>query len=166
MDKIITTEDAQPKHIVSDRGMQFDSRAFRAWCQSRDIKPRYGAVGKHGSIAVTERYHRTMKSEFTRRILVPTSYEDFDREMNLWRTWFNGMRPHTRHAGRTPDEVYFNHRAANTLPRLEPRPKVTHRTPCAKPRVTYAGRPGTRAHIELTFLEGRRHLPIIKMTRV
>lgn len=121
---------------------------------------------KSATISGTERYHRTMKTELTRRILVPTSYEDFDREMNLWKTWYNGTRPHDSLKGRTPDEVYFGHRAANTLPRIEPHPKVTHRTSCAKPRVTYAGRPGAKVQVELSFLEGRRHLPIITTTRV
>ena len=166
MDKIMVTENAKPKYIISDRGKQFDCKPYRKWCKSHDIKPRYGAVGKHGSIAVTERYHRTLKTEFTRRILVPTSCEDFNREMNLWKTWYNGARPHDSLKGRTPDEVYFGQRAANTLPRIEPRPKVSHRTPCAKPRMMYAGRAGAKIHVELSFLEDRPHLPIITTTRV
>ena len=134
MDEIIAAEKAKPKYIISDRGSQFDCGPYRKWCKSHEIKPRYGAVGKHGSIAITERYHRTMKTELTRRILVPTSYEEFDREMKLWKKWYNGTRPHDSLKGRTPDEVYFGRRAANTLPRIEPRPKVTHRTPCANHR--------------------------------
>ena len=166
MNEIIGDEKAKPKYIISDRGVQFDCKSYRKWCVSHDIKPRYGAVGRHGSIAVTERYHRTMKAELTRRILVPTSYENVDREMKLWRTWYNGSRPHDSLNGRTPDEVYFRKRAANTLPRIEPRLGVTHRTPCAKPRVTYAGRAGAKVHVELSFLEGRHHLPIVTTTRV
>ena len=166
MNEIIGDEKAKPKYIISDRGVQFDCKSYRKWCVSHDIKPRYGAVGRHGSIAVTERYHRTMKAELTRRILVPTSYENVDREMKLWRTWYNGSRPHDSLKGRTPDEVYFKQRAANTLPRIEPRAGVTHRTPCAKPRVTFAGRAGAKVHVELSFLEGRRHLPIVTTTRV
>jgi len=63
--------------------------------------------------------------------------------------------------GRTPDEVYLNLRAANTLPRLEPRPKVRHSTPCAKPRAMMAGKAGRHADVRLSFLEGRPHLPIL-----
>ncbi len=50
-----------PKYIVCDKGPQFWSNGFKAWCQRRGIRPRYGAIGKHGSIAVVERAILTMK---------------------------------------------------------------------------------------------------------
>jgi hypothetical protein len=44
-----------PRPIVCDRGKQFDCNAFRKWCNRKGIKPpRYGAIGKDGSIAVVE----------------------------------------------------------------------------------------------------------------
>ena len=145
---------------------EFDCKLDRKWCKSHDIKPRYGAIGRHGSIAVVERYHRTLKAEFTRRIFVPTSYKDFNTEIRLWRDWYNGARPHDFLTGCTPNEVYFGRQAANTLLRIEPRSKVTHRTPCARPCVKYTGRQGAKVHVKFYFLEGRRHLPIITTTRV
>ena len=52
-----------PRYIVCDRGKQFDCKGFRDWCRRKGIKgPRYGAVGKNGSIAVVERFILTMKS--------------------------------------------------------------------------------------------------------
>lgn len=65
MDKIIVDENVKPKYVISDRGMQFDCGLFRKWCKNQKIKPRYGAIGQHGSIATTERYHRSVKTEFT-----------------------------------------------------------------------------------------------------
>ena len=53
MQKIIT-ENAKPKYLVSDCGMQFGCKVFRTWCKPHNIKPRYGAIGKHGSIAVVK----------------------------------------------------------------------------------------------------------------
>jgi transposase InsO family protein len=52
---------AVPKYIICDRGKQFDCDAFRAWCKRKGIRPRFGAVGKHGSIAVVERAILTIK---------------------------------------------------------------------------------------------------------
>jgi transcriptional regulator with XRE-family HTH domain len=34
-----------PKHLICDRGGQFDCRGFRKWCRRRGIQVRYGAVG-------------------------------------------------------------------------------------------------------------------------
>ncbi len=65
-----------PKYIICDKGGQFWCDGFKAWCKRRGITPRFGAVGKHGSIAVVERFIRTMKSECTRRPpLVPMRKE-------------------------------------------------------------------------------------------
>ena len=42
-----------PKYIICDRDSIFDCDAFRRWVKRKSIQPpRYGAVGKHGSIAV------------------------------------------------------------------------------------------------------------------
>ena len=63
-----------PKYIVCDRDSIFDCDAFRRWVKRKGIKPpRYGAVGKHGSIAVVERLIKTMKDECTRRITGPVT---------------------------------------------------------------------------------------------
>ena len=113
-----------------------------------------------------ELYHRTLKSEFTQRILVPTSLDEFETELGLWCRWYNGFRPHSFLKGKTPDEAYCGHTAANTLPRIETRLKAKHGTPCASPRMMIAGRAGAKVRVELSFLEGRRHLPILRSTRV
>ena len=38
---------------------------------AKGVKPQFGAVGKHGSIAVVEHFIRTLKDECTRRVVVP-----------------------------------------------------------------------------------------------
>ena len=40
---------------MTDKGPQFRA-AYRSWCNRNEVKPRFGAVGKHGSIAVIERF--------------------------------------------------------------------------------------------------------------
>jgi len=154
-----------PKHLVLDQGVQFYCHETRDWCQKRNIKPRFGAVGRHGSIAVVERLHLSMKSECTQRIIVPVSTKDFEKELSLWRHGYNSCRPHRTLKGRTPNEIYFNFRAANTLSRIEPRPKVRHSSPCAKPRVMMAGKAGRHVDLRLLFLEGRSHLPVLTIQR-
>jgi transposase InsO family protein len=61
---------ARPKYIICDKGVRFWCDAFKKWCKCRGIRPRFGAVGKHGSIAVIERFIRSMKSAGLRRTLV------------------------------------------------------------------------------------------------
>jgi hypothetical protein len=68
--------------------------------------------------------------------------------------------------GKTPNEVYYHHHAANAKPRIETRPRAKHSIPCAKPRMCIAGRPGTKVKVMLEFLDGRQHLPIIKVERI
>jgi len=88
------------------------------------------------------------------------------RETQLFFEWYNKHRPHMSLNGKTPNEVYFKMRAANTLPRIETRPLAKHSTPCAAPRICIAGRAGAKAKVRLEFLEGRPHLPIIKVERI
>ena len=68
--------------------------AFRRWVKRKSIQPpRYGAVGKHGSIAVVERLILTMKNEGTRRILIPQRRETFRGELVSFIDWYNEHRP-------------------------------------------------------------------------
>jgi transposase InsO family protein len=96
----------KPKYVICDRDPIFDCRAFRRWVKRKGIKPpRYGKVGSHGSIAIVERFILSMKTELTRRILVPMHREKFLRELLHYQKWFNDQRPHTTLGGRTPNEV-------------------------------------------------------------
>ena len=50
----------KPNHLISDQGSVFTSAAFREFLASSKVKIRYGAIGEHGSIAVTERVIETL----------------------------------------------------------------------------------------------------------
>jgi transposase InsO family protein len=73
-----------PRNVITDHGVQFTSRTFRRWCRSQKVRHRFGAVGERGSIAVIERFFRTLKEEGTRRILVPFRLLDVRREIDLY----------------------------------------------------------------------------------
>jgi len=115
---IATAGDAQ-RHLISDKESMFTSDAFRGWCRRRGIRLRYGAVGKHGSIAIVERFIRSMKHECTRRLVVPLRRERTRRELAFYVEWYNAHRPHGALAVRTPDEVYGGLPPACEKPRLE-----------------------------------------------
>ena len=91
------------KYIICDKGRQFWCKAFKRWCRRRKIKPRFGAIGKHGSLAVIERFIRTMKHECFRRGLVPLRRQSFVTQAQNYAHWYNCFRPHTFLGGRTPD---------------------------------------------------------------
>ena len=81
--KTIRQAGTPPKYIVCDKGTQFWCRRFKRWCKRRKIKPRFGAVGQYGSIAVIERFIRTLKDEGLRRILVPLRERSLRKQVNL-----------------------------------------------------------------------------------
>ena len=51
-----------PRHSVSDQGVQFTSGPFRNALAGLGIKHRYGAIGRTGSIALIERFFRSLKT--------------------------------------------------------------------------------------------------------
>jgi transposase InsO family protein len=87
--RICDNNNVKPKYLISDQGVQFTSSEFRQWCTENDIKQRFGAIGKHGSIAVTERVILTYKDGCTRRIIVPISKDDMIHETKLFFDWYN-----------------------------------------------------------------------------
>lgn len=155
-----------PKHLICDKGPQFWCEGFKRWCERRGIRPRFGAVGKQGSIAVVERFIKTLKEEGTRRLLVPLLHKTFRAELSLFTEWYNGHRPHTWLGGSTPDEVYDALPPANERPRIEPRARWPARSACAQPRAPVDGKPGTVVELDVTHVAGRKHLPIVTLRRV
>ncbi|MFO7870509.1 MAG: DDE-type integrase/transposase/recombinase [Kiritimatiellia bacterium] len=144
--RVMGRNKAHPKHIISDRGGQFDCPAFRKWAKRKRIKPRYGAVGKYGSIAVVERFIRSLKNECIRQILVPLDAGEFREELELYSIWYNEFRPHTFLNGRTPEERY------NQEPLKLPTPDVPN---CQLPEM----------RLNVSFLEGRKHLPVVELKK-
>ncbi|MHC5059044.1 MAG: transposase [Planctomycetota bacterium] len=153
----------KPKYLVTDRGKQFDCHAFRKWCKQRKVKPRYGAVGKYGSIAVIERFNRTLKYEGLFLISIPFSLHRMREEVRLIIEHYNRFRPHQGLTGRTPDEVYFDGEPAIEKPRWEPRPKWPREGGCAAPYVPVRGECGARLELKVSHLEGRKHLSIFRL---
>jgi transposase InsO family protein len=150
-----------PKYIISDQGTQFREN-YELWCDSQQIKPRFGALGQHGSIAVLERFNRTLKDELIRRILVPLRLSDFNDELIRYVVWYNEHRPHQWLHGRTPNEVYESRFPARDGPRIEPRPKYPSKARDGNQTSTLAQR-ATNLQVVVTYLDDRRHLPIISL---
>ena len=141
----------KPKHIIMDKDKPFDCDAFKEWCRRRDIHPRYGAIGKYGSLAVVERFIRSMKQESVRRILVPFRRDAIRRELVFYAAWFNEFRPHTYLSGKTPKEVYKGLVPANTKARYEPRSRWPRGSPCAEPQTIIKGKKGANPVIAYSF---------------
>jgi hypothetical protein len=157
---------ATPKYIVCDKGPPFWCSAFKRWCKRRGIRPRFGAVGKHGSIAVVERFIRSLKEEGLRHTFICIFQRTLEADISLYVAWHNEHRPHTALQGRTPNEVYFGRRAANQALRFEPRPNWPRGSPCARPQTPVRGRPGVRIELAVDFEGGRKHLPVVALRRV
>jgi len=153
----------KPKYIICDKGSQFWCEGFKAWCKRTGIKPRFGAVGQYGSIAVIERFLRTLKAECTRRILVPLRREEMRKELVCHLDWYNEHRPHEYLDGRTPNEVYYERPAAALAARVEPREDWPVKARCAAPEVAIRGKPGQVLRLVVDYHTDRRHLPVVRL---
>ncbi|MGB2863728.1 MAG: DDE-type integrase/transposase/recombinase [Sedimentisphaerales bacterium] len=111
-----------PKHIISDQGAVFIGEVFAELLGKYNIKPRLGAIGKHGSIAVTERVNKTLKYEWLKRVALIKGIDHLAVLCKEFEVWYNGWRPHMTLDGIRPDDVYFNNkpkkpeRDAKTVP--------------------------------------------------
>jgi len=154
------------RYLVCDKGRQFWNDGFKTWCRKRGIRPRFGAVGKCGSIAVIERLIRTTKRMLRLLPVIPLRREAFRREIGLVLDWYNEHRPHNGLGGRTPNEVHFRRRASHRQPRFEPRPRWPRGSPCATPWALVKGKPGAIVALDVDFFAGRKHLPVVRLRRV
>lgn len=102
-----------PRHFVSDRGPCFVGRVFRGALRRLGVKPRSGAIGKKGSIALIERLWRTLKDDLGLRSLRPLVAEDLLEKVELGLVHNAYFRPHQALGGATPAEIYFGRTPAH-----------------------------------------------------
>ena len=111
-----------PKHMISDQGNVFTGDAFVELLRQGNIKPRFGAVGKHGSIAVTERVIKTLKHEWLKRVAIIKGFDHLSQLCTEFESWYNAWRPHMTLDGFRPDDLYYDrkpekpNRKAKTVP--------------------------------------------------
>jgi hypothetical protein len=162
LNRTIKKERSKPKYVICDKGKQFWCESFKDWCEKNGILPRFGAVGKKGSIAVIERFIGTLKSECMDVILVPIREEAFRHELALFSDWYNQHRPHSALHGQTPAEIHNGMKPASQHSRFEPR---TRWPAGAYPKTPASGERGATFRLEVSHHSGRRHLPIVSLKR-
>jgi transposase InsO family protein len=138
-----------PRHSVSDQGPQFTSKALKRALARLGVRHRYGAIGRSGSIAVIERFFRTLKAIARLRARPPLLRNDLERRLTLAFDYYAWLRPHQGLGGATPAEVHIGSRAA-------------HLDAITPPR----GRPGEATGIppptfELRYLDPDNRLPYL-----
>ena len=149
-----------PKYIVSDQGVQFRDH-YKRWCETRGVLPRFGAIGEHGSIAVLERFFRSLKTEMLRKLpWVPLAMNKLAAEVTAYVGWYHEHRPHQGLGGVTPLELRTGTRPAAQQRRIETRPGYPLRDKRAK---TKARRPTGKLVLVVEHFGGREHLPVVSL---
>ena len=98
----------KPKHLISDQGSVFTSAAFREFLGANNIKICYGAIGEHGSVAVTERVIETLKYEWLKKVPVIRGYRHLTQLCTSFTEWYNNWRPHEYLRNTTPAMAFQN----------------------------------------------------------
>ena len=75
------------------------------------------------------------------------NFDEMRHELALYLSWYNRYRPHEYLGARTPQEVYAN-------------------SPPVKTLESRKGSDIPEMRLELSFLEGREHLPVIEFRKV
>ncbi len=155
LDAAVDKAGRAPRYVVSDKGAQFHSE-YRDWCERHRVRPRYGALGKHGSIAIIERFWHSLKSEYLRLVSVPLSIEEMQREIEAYIGWYLEHRSHESLGGASPAEVLEGRLPAAGRPPLEVR---------ARGRPTRGLRRQVTAPLALvaTPHEQRAELPVVEL---
>jgi putative transposase len=125
-----------PKHMISDQASVFTGDAFAELLQQWNIKPRFGAVGKSGSIAVTERVIKTLKYEWLCCVPLIKGFDHLTLLCSEFEEWYNAWRPHMTLEGLRPDDVYCKRKPETPDPRAKTVPTNIERHVFVETRVT------------------------------
>lgn len=98
----------KPKHFITDQGPEFKKgTAFRKKLDQLGVKHRAGAIGQSGSIAIIERFWRTVKDMVDARFLPPLSPSHLEKKVTVALDYYARLRPHQGLHAATPAEMYF-----------------------------------------------------------
>jgi transposase InsO family protein len=139
----------RPRHFVSYRGSQFTAAVFRQTLDAHSIKQRFGAIGQYGSIAVIERFWRSLKALLGTRLSPPLSADHLEARVRLALEYYSSLRPHQGLGGATPAEIYFGIEPA--ADRAKPPPR--------KGQAASAGEESLP--LEVVFLDRERRMPVL-----
>ena len=144
--------------MITDRGPQFQTE-YRAWCRANSVRPRFGAIGKKGSIAIVERFIMSLKQEFLWKIFVPFSLVKMEQALASYQRWYNEHRPHASLAGCTPAEVLAGVMPAKEQAHWEPRARL----PLARgdPNVNRCA----KLDLVVSYVDGHKELPIVELRK-
>ena len=95
-----------PEHAITDQEGVFVSDAFRDLLSQWHVKQRFGAVGKHGSIAVTERLIWSLKHEWLRGVSVIRGMDHLRGLLIDFGIYYNQYRGHMTLDGATPASIH------------------------------------------------------------
>ena len=125
-----------PRHLISDQEGVFISDAFRDLLIPWDVKHRFGAVGKHGSIAVTERVILTLKYEWLKRVPVIRGLDHLSQLIGDFAVYYNEYRGHTTLGGALPSVIHRGEQWAKPAKSAKALPSTVERRVFADTRIT------------------------------
>ena len=99
--------DLSLRHFVTDKGACFTAAGFQEAVARHGMKARFGAVGRHGSIAFIERLWRGLKDLLDLRLDRRLLREDLEPRIGLGLFYCSVLKPHQGLGGATPAEIYF-----------------------------------------------------------
>jgi putative transposase len=143
----------RPRHFVSDQGSQFTAAVFRETLDALAIRQRFGAIGQYGSIAIIERFWRTLKELLGIRLWPPLSAAHLEARVQLALGYYSTLRPHQGLGGATPAEVYLDEPPAASS--AIPPPRKTARSTTRDEPLPF----------DVVFLDAKRCLPVLVPSR-
>lgn len=101
-------EHGPPKHLICDQESLFTGEVFKELLGRWSVQHRLGAVGKQGSIAVSERVIWTLKREWLGRVAVIRGTDHLRALLEDFVDYYNQWRPHMTLGGATPEIIWLN----------------------------------------------------------
>src|SRR5262245_20134107 len=98
----------RPKSCVSDNGTELTSKAILNWTDTRSVDWHYIAPGKPQQNAFVESFIGRLRDECLNETLFG-SLTQARAVLDSWRSDYNGVRPHSALANRTPEEFRAQH---------------------------------------------------------
>jgi len=100
----------RPKACVSDNGTELTSMAILKWSETSGVDWHYIAPGKPQQNAFAESFIGRLRDECLNETLF-ASLPQARAVLDAWRADYNGVRPHSALANRTPEQFRAHHNA-------------------------------------------------------